>query len=147
MEKNNISDYGSIDSKKFLDDFVREYSEKEKERKLYGDSEIDYDAEFDFEIPDEMDEDLSGLQEYVYQRLSAMNSYYSKFFVENSLKSLFKRIYAIKSNPDLHEVDKRIIEDLLDYIYDYNSEYESYFNAWEMELNASSENRVNRGSR
>lgn len=137
MEKYTGVDYGTIDSKQYVKDFIKSYDELQKEN-MMSNYEMDSleDVEFNFEIPEEMDSDLSELQSYVYQRVSAMENYYSEFFVENSLKRLFIKIYTLRSQPGLSDFDKRVIDDLLDYIYDYNSAYEECFNAWKIELDA-----------
>lgn len=137
MEKYTGVDYGTIDSKQYVKDFIKSYDESQKENAMsdYAMDSLE-DVEFDFEIPEEMDSDLSELQSYVYQRVSAMENYYSEFFVENSLKRLFIKIYTLRSQLGLSDFDKRVIDDLLDYIYDYNSAYEECFSAWKIELDA-----------
>lgn len=81
----------------------------------------DNDIEDDKFIPD--DEDIrtfEQLKEYVYDRVDSIYyEYYSDYFKENALKSVFRRIYKFSLSDQIDEFEKEaVIQELKDYIYD-----------------------------
>ena len=79
----------------------------------------DIEEDDDFSISEDMDEDLGKMQEYVDHCLENIRYNYVK------LRAVFLKLYKLRMKLEHLDLDKRILDDLILYVYDVSTNFMS----------------------